>query len=108
MTATVFNVEGGEGGSVVVRVRIQEADGTTADLTGYTGTMQVRADPLDPDILAEGVVTFADGVVTGTIDSADTLAWSAGYYDVRIVSADGVVEYPIGGRITLQPTVTQP
>lgn len=108
MTTPIFNIEGNEGGSVVVSVQVQESDGTASDLSGYTGTMQVRADPLDSTILATGTVTISGSTVTGTVAAADTVDWSAGYYDIRIVSSAGVVEYVVKGRIALEPTVTQP
>lgn len=108
MPASVWNIDADEGSTVIVRVRVQESDGTAADLTSYTGAVQVRADPLDADTVAAGTVTFGDdGLVQATIPASETVTWSAGFYDVRIVSPTGVVEYIVRGKITLRPTVTQ-
>lgn len=106
MTTPVYNVDGMEGSTVTLRVQVQEPDGTVADLSGYTGSIQVRSGPLSDEILASGEVTIADGVVTAVIAAGDTLEWSYGFYDVRITSDAGTVEYVLRGSIALRPSVT--
>lgn len=106
MTTPVLDVQGNENGTVTVRVQVQNSDATPADLDGFTGTMQVRPDPLSDDVLATGVVTFgSDGLVTGQIPAGQTGDWTVGYYDIRITDGT-VVEYVAKGRISLTPTVT--
>ena len=108
MTTPVFDIEGMEGATVTVRVQVQDSDATVADLTSYTGTMQVRADPLADDVLATGTVAFpGSGIVIAQIAAADTVDWSAGFYDVRIEAPTGEVEFVARGKITLAPAVTQ-
>lgn len=107
MPASVWNVDAEEGSTVTIRVRVQESDGTAADLTSYTGAVQVRPDALSEEVYATGTVTFGDnGLVQAQIPASETTDWTAGYYDVRIVSPTNEVEYPVRGRITLRPTVT--
>lgn len=110
MAATIQNVEADRGGQIVVSVIVANADGTLADLTGYTGAMQVRASPDDDEVLATGTVVIDDDLskVTGSVASAATVdaAWFSAYYDVRITSG-GEHEYVLAGRIKLRNTVTR-
>lgn len=105
----VLNIVSNEGATIVVSVWVQESDGTAADLTGYTGSVQVRPDPLSDEVLATGTVVADDGgLVTATIPASQTVDWSAGEYDVRLVGPAGAVEYICRGTIKLEPSVTQP
>ena len=89
MSAAVYNAEIGENGSFSVVVEVLENDGMAANLTGYTGSLQVRINPDDAATVASGTVTISSNVVTGVITSsalaADT-TWMAAYYDMRIVN----------------------
>jgi hypothetical protein len=106
--ATVSNIEADQNADIVLTVAVQDDDGTAADLTGFTGAMQVKASYVDIDLLAEATVAVDpdNGLVTATVAAADTLDWTAGYYDLQIT--DGThPEYIARGTIRLRPTVTR-
>lgn len=110
MPAPIINVEGDVGGTVRVTVDVTEDDGSPADLTGYTGEMQVRAArERDAELLATGTVTItaATGRVVGTLAASVTevATWRVGHYDIRIENAP-LVEYVARGTIKLTETVT--
>jgi hypothetical protein len=109
--AAVLDIEADRGGLIMQTVAVEEADGLPADLTGFTGEMQVRASYDATDVLVEGVVTIDadDGLVTFEISGADTAdaTWLRGLYDVRIVDGSGEPEYVARGSILLRPTVTR-
>lgn len=108
MGAAVYNIEGDQGGTVQVVVDVQDADGSDANLAGYTGTMEVLDDYTDEGIvLATGTVTISGNTVTGTIAGSATLDWLAGVYDIRITNGT-LVEYIVRGAIKLRPTATNP
>lgn len=109
MTTPVRDIQGVEGSTITINIQVQADDGTPADLSDFTGQIQVRPEALSEDVLATGTVSFpGNGVVVAQIAAADTVQWSAGFYDVRIVSPGGVVEYIARGKILLEPAVTRP
>ena len=108
MGAVVYNIEGDQGGTIQVAVDVQDADGSDANLTGFTGTMEVLDDYTDDALLlATGTVSISGNTVTGTVAGGDTLNWLAGVYDIRLVNGT-VVEYIVRGSIKLRPTATHP
>jgi len=108
MGAQVYNIEGDQGGTIQVAVDIQEADGSDANLAGYTGTMEVLDEYGDDGVLlATGTVAISGNTVTGTIAGSATLDWLAGVYDIRITNGT-LVEYPVRGTVKLRPTATHP
>ena len=107
----VYNLEADQGGTVELPVAVTESDGTASDLTGYTGEMQVWSSyASDATLLATAAVDIDEdaGVVTGTIDGADTLTatWRSGVYDLVITNGT-TPEYLARGVIRLRPTVTR-
>jgi len=109
--AVVYNIEADQGGTVRLPVAVTEADGSAADLSGFTGEMQVWSSyEAGATLLATAVVEInsSTGVVTGTIDGDNTLAatWRSGVYD--LVITDGAEpEYIARGNFKLRPTVTR-
>lgn len=108
MSAAVYNVEIGQGGSMTVVVEVLEADGTASDLTGFTGEMQIRTGYDSDIVLATGDVEIDDNMVTGFVaaDDLDAEPWSAAFYDMRIVDGDDV-EYLVRGTVRRFQTVTR-
>lgn len=108
MGAVVYNIEGDQGGTIAVAVDVQNADGSDANLAGYTGTMEVLDDYTDAAVLlATGTVTISGNTVTGTIAGSATLNWVAGVYDIRLINGT-MIEYIVRGTIKLRPTATHP
>jgi len=83
---------------------------TPADLTGYTGTMQIRASQAaTAQLLATATVTIdtASSVVTATISDTLTAAmtWRSGVYDLKITNGTRSIRVARGkARFTLQVT----
>lgn len=80
------------------------------NLSGWSGAMQVRATGTAAAVLVEASVSIdvPTGVVTATIDPADTLdvTWRSGVYD--LVITDGAAIEPIAeGAVRLRQTVTR-
>lgn len=105
MPATEYNIDAEQDGTITLSVDVVESDGTASNLTGYTGSMQVRADYDDVAVLATATVTISGNTVTAVVAASATGTWSSGYYDLKIASG-AVVEYLVRGTIKLQPTVT--
>ena len=101
--------------------------GTPADLTGWSGRMQIRADPPDAetengdadpgDMLLEltttngGIALGADGVIAlyATDTATATLpTYTSNRYDLELVNPGGEVTRWCMGRITVSPQVSQP
>lgn len=83
------------------------------DLTGYTGTMQVRRARHRP-ILAEANVVIGDqvsdtGRFTVTFDSVDTdkLPTTSLKYDIYLKNPDNKVSYIMRGTITVVEGITR-
>lgn len=85
------------------------------DLTGYTARMQIRKKYGSTVVLLSlttenGGVTL--GGVAGTIilniSAADTssIDWTAGVYDLELISAGGIVKRLLQGTIKISPEVT--
>lgn len=89
--------------------------GGPADLTGYTGAMQIRALATDTATLydsGEGGLTVdpINWQVVVKIPCAETatFGWSLGVYDVLITSGDGETAYRLAeGKVNVDRSVTR-
>lgn len=86
------------------------------DLTGYTARMQIRDSANGATVLTElttvnGKITLggAAGTVTLALTAAQTaaLTWVWGRYDLEMVSAGGLVDRLLEGRVTVSGEVTR-
>jgi len=114
MTAIEQDIEVEQGATFELAIGcLDTEDGqsfTPADLTGYTGTMQIRASQVaTAQLLATATVTvdIVTGVVLATI--ADTLTaamtWRSGVYDLKITNGTKTHRLARGkARFTLQVT----
>jgi len=110
MTAAQLPLEIEQGSDCVFSVQL---NGGPADISAYTGAMQIRSMKDDPAVLyslAPTGFTFDAGnrIVTVRIPAADTAAfsWDRGVYDVLISGADG--DWRIcEGKVTIDHWVTR-
>lgn len=87
---------------------------TPQSLVGYTARMSIKdkiggAELLRLDTVAGRIVLdTVNFTVTLTVDAVTTagLAWTAGVYDLELVSAGGVVTALIKGAVSVVPEVT--
>ena len=88
---------------------MQDGD-TPADLFGYSGVCQVRAEHSRTSALYATlpVSIIDDSKVAVQIDRETSVLWEwdFGYYDVIIISADGVSRCVAQGTIIVDPVVT--
>jgi hypothetical protein len=98
----------------VITVTITTSAGAVKDLTSATATWNVRQKLNDTANLISKTVgsgitlTDADGgVLTITIDTADTSAMSGKYFhELRVVDSDSHEEVVLVGTLTVNPSMT--
>ena len=89
-------------------LKVQNADGTPKDLSGYTAHMQIREDESGKLIKeAECVILHQAGIITMTIDNGDNLNTKYGRYDVYLTDGLGVKTYLIKGKFIIIPNITR-
>jgi len=85
--------------------------GVPVDLTGYTAKCQVRECPDGGKLLTEmtAVISPQSGRVDLFISAADSEKFESGAYawDVRLSSPANIVEYYLGGKFMVLPSVTE-
>ena len=114
MAATNQDLNFNEGDDFPYQITVVDSDGTAVDLTGYTFYMTVKKKKGDSDtqaILKKTVTSIPDpelGIVTITIDRADTLNFTAGVYpyDIKYKDASGDVRTLLIGYYNLVQGVT--
>lgn len=87
------------------------------NLAGYEARMQVRANLAAADTILDlttdpgGGITLggSEGVITITVDAADTAAlnFTSAVYDLELLSPTGVVTRLMEGKVTLKKEVTR-
>lgn len=89
---------------------IQNADGTPSDLTGYTGSSEVRrAEDPAALLVATFVVSFPEaGTVRLSLTAAETalLHPCEGFYDIFLVGTSITIGPVVQGKVTVDPRVT--
>ena len=110
--AVYSNITIDQGSDFLAEIIVEDATGTVANLTGYTGAGQIRKAYTSTTFTAFGVtVTSAlHGVLTLTLTNAVTNAMKAGryVYDVEITkTSDGQKTRVVEGQLTVNPGVTQ-
>lgn len=87
------------------------ADGSPADLTGYTALCQLRRQVADLDpVVAASFTTFVENsTVYLSLDKSITRLLQARYvYDVELTAPDGTVSTVLWGDAIVVPEVTRP
>ena len=97
-------------GATFHRVLRFKQNGEPVDLSGYTAKSQVRVCPDGGELIAEmeATVTALSGRVDLVIPASVSAEFESGVYawDIKLTSPYTVVEYYIGGKFTVLPTVT--
>lgn len=110
MATTVHHIELEEGCTFELPVAVVSSSGRPRDLSGFTGTMEIRDNADDLDLLLEATVTVdaLAGLVTATIPAAqlDALPWSAAVYDLIITNGTRTHKL-VRGEVTVVQTVTR-
>jgi hypothetical protein len=92
-------------------------DGAAFPLVGYTAKMQIRANKLASDILAEYTTASGDITISGSagqviIDvtgaKTATLAITSGVYDLYVIDPSSNPKRVMEGNVLVSPSVTRP
>lgn len=109
MPASRYDISVEQHSTFELAVDVVNDNGDPVDLTGYTGSMQIRASYDATDVLAAATVTIlADaGRVTAVIDAATTGAgtWVGAVYDLIITNTTRT-ERIVEGNARLSRSVT--
>ncbi len=114
----VYNIEGlPQGTDFDIKIDYQTGDpAATLDLTGYSGTLQVRKNYDSPVLLEltsnDGEITFDSVAPNITISFShtstnDMTTYCDMIYDLEITSPGGLVSRPIQGSFSLDRQVTR-
>ncbi len=111
MVAVRLDLTAEQGRTLRYAADVLDADGITPrNLAGWTGQSQIRATAEATTVLATATVTVdaANGIVTATIDDADTatFTWRSAKYDLIIT--DGTdTEALLYGDVRVRPSITR-
>ena len=116
MAAGSYDLKIEKGATFQLTLTWKDEDGDPIDLTGFTARMQVR-DRVDAEetlvelTTANGRIALggAAGTIALLIEAAVTegLPGKAGFYDLELVSAGGIVTRLLEGKAALVPEVTR-
>jgi hypothetical protein len=99
-----------QGDDWAAAIAVQNADGTPADLTGYTATAQIRTIPANT---AQVVTSFGLGIaLPNTINLAlshdQTQALGGSYvWDLQCTETDGTISTLMSGVVRVIPEISQ-
>lgn len=99
-----------QGDDYGVTVTVRNADGTPADLTGYTVLAQVRREVADMDssVDAEFSVNITSPTINLSLSHSQTQALSGRYvWDLQVVSSAGIVTTIMAGKIGVTAEVSR-
>ena len=98
-----------QGSDYNVTIDVQYANGTSYDLSGFTGRAQMRKSPFSSTNYDFTVTTANSGTVTLEMTSAYTANVTAGryLYDVEVISSANVVTRVLQGIATVSPEITK-
>lgn len=108
--ATKANLVIDQGATYTTTVNLVDGNGDPLDLTGYTGTAQMRKSYTSSNSVTFTVTTgAANGTVTLALTANATANIAGGryLYDVELTDAGGTVSRVLEGIITLNPNVTR-
>lgn len=92
-------------------------DGVAVSLVGYTAKMQIRANKLSADVLAEYSTASGDITISGsagqviidvTGSKTATLAITTGVYDLYVIDSLSNPKRVMEGNVLVSPSTTHP
>ena len=98
------------GADFVLTLTMRDADGTLMDLTGYTGSAQLREFPESLDHFNFSVTHNDDGgkiLVKMHHSITERIGYTYGTYDVLLTDANGLKERIMYGDAQIIPAVTR-
>jgi hypothetical protein len=100
-----------QGDDYVATVTVKNADGTPADLSGYTAKAQIRRNVADlqPAVTVELLATIASPFINLFLTHDQTLVLSGTYvWDLQLTEiATGAVTTILAGQVPVTPEVTR-
>jgi hypothetical protein len=101
-----------QGDDWAAMVTVKNADGTDADLTGYTAQSQIRTGPADQVWEISAEITCAvvpPNQISLSLTSAQTGQLEQPNYcwDLQITSPANIITTILAGNVTVQPEVTR-
>jgi len=108
--ASKANLVMDQGSNFSATITLTDADGNLVDMTGFTGSSQMRKTYSSINSTSIGVSINTDAAtITLTLDSPNTTVISPGryVYDVDVTSSANVTSRIIEGIVTVTPSVTK-
>lgn len=104
------NITIDQGTDFSTTIDVTDEDGNLIDLTGYTGTSQLRKHYTSSNATSFSVAVFpSTGEVTISMNSATSSTLTSGryVYDVELRDAGNTVSRLVEGIVTVSPQVTR-
>ena len=99
-----------QGSDYTARVEVYNADGTAADLTGFTAKAQIRRDVADkcPDVATDVLCVVEGSIIWLTVPHAATADLFGRYlWDLDLIDPAGNVTTILGGHAVVTQEVTR-
>jgi hypothetical protein len=102
-----------QGDDYSASVEVNHADGSNADLTGYTLMAQIRRDVADrsPTVAADITVAFLDaaaGLISLKVSHTVTTALTSNYvWDLQLTAPSGIITTVLAGAVSVRAEVTR-
>jgi hypothetical protein len=84
------------------------AQSKPVDLTGVSATAQIRPQPDSQTIIDLSCVVTLPNQIDVSLDADDSAAAVAGFWDLELTYASGVVDTVIAGPVAVTLDITQP
>jgi len=107
--ATKVNLVVDQGADFTTTITLTNDDGSTFDLTDYSGASQIRKHYTSSNATSMSITLNGNsGIVTMTMNNSVTAAMSSGryVYDLELTDAANVVSRIVEGTVTVTPQVT--
>lgn len=99
-----------QGDDYTALITVRNADGSAADITGYTALAQIRRDVADADATVAATFTAAVSSphVLLSLTNAQTRALSGKYvWDLQLTSAAGLIATILKGKVSVEAEVSR-
>lgn len=98
-----------QGASFSSSITVTDDEGVPVDLTGYTGTAQMRKHYTSSNSVSFAVAVSNAGIIALSLTANQTANIAAGryVYDVEVTDTNNLVYRIVEGIVTLTPQVTR-